>query len=219
MCVHSQVSNELTLRYFAWPDEKERHELRFRLVYEGSLPAAGASETRRREKHEIRRSFHAQLAELWNRSSELRERAKASPPLASGSTAPTWLDHYANLYSRCGYRFMPLVRTEYGNVCSLDILFLRRDNPGDLVKSGGDLDNRLKVLLDALRIPQTCDEVDGAPRDGEDPFFCLLEDDNLINQINITTDRLLTPVGTGRLNDVVLVIGVRTFWVDWGEDG
>jgi hypothetical protein len=29
------------------------------------------------------------------------------------------------------------------------------------------------------------------PQEGESPFFCLLEDDNLITKISVSTDRLL----------------------------
>jgi hypothetical protein len=35
----------------------------------------------------------------------------------------------------------------------LNILFLRADIPGKVVQSG-DIDNRLKTLFDALRMPQ-----------------------------------------------------------------
>lgn len=96
--------------------------------------------------------------------------------------------------------------------CALDILFLRRDGPGSLVKSGGDIDNRLKVLFDGLRMPQTCDEVCGdtaAP--DEDPFYCLLEDDKLISKVQVETNWLLTPAGQGEhIHDVNLVVRVKT---------
>src|ERR1700687_822862 len=96
--------------------------------------------------------------------------------------------------------------------CSLDILFLRRDGPGSLVRSGGDIDNRLKVLFDALRMPQTPDEVCGDTLGpDEDPFFCLLEDDKLISKAQVDTNWLLTPPGAGeKIHDVHLIIGVKT---------
>ena len=52
-----------------------------------------------------------------------------------------------------GNRFVPLVSKAGGFTCSLDILFLRRDDPEGPIESGGDIDNRLKVLLDGLRMP------------------------------------------------------------------
>lgn len=119
----------------------------------------------------------------------------------------------ADNYARCGYRFLPLIGSEAGDeACALDILFLRRDQPGDLVKHGGDIDNRMKVLLDSLRMPEDCSEVCGdSPTADEDPFFCLLKDDRLVTELKIVTDRLLVPVATDeRINDVYLVIHVRT---------
>src|SRR5687767_2319015 len=84
-------------------------------------------------------------------------------------------------HERCGQRYVPLVNSSYGIACALDILFLRRDQPGNLIRPGGDLDNRVKVLFDALRMPQNCDEVVKAEgEDPNDPIFVLLEDDNLI---------------------------------------
>jgi len=100
----------------------------------------------------------------------------------------------------------------FGLVCGLEILFLRRDDPGALIMKGGDIDNRIKTILDSLRIPENCDEVAGYyPMEGETPFFCLLESDSLVTDLNITTDRLLLPVEEGeRRNEVILVIKVKT---------
>ena len=104
------------------------------------------------------------------------------------------LDWVADNYARCGYRFVPLVNNLDGIACALDILFLRRDEPGSLIKGGGDIDNRIKVLFDALRMPKGYQELEGfQPATDESPFFCLLEDDRLITEVKVTTDRLLTP--------------------------
>jgi hypothetical protein len=59
--------------------------------------------------------------------------------------------------------------------CALNILFLRRDAPGKVVSGDGDLDNRLKTLFDALRVPNTADGLPSPPEDGFNPVFCLLE--------------------------------------------
>jgi hypothetical protein len=76
----------------------------------------------------------------------------------------------------------------------------------------GDIDGRVKTLLDGLRMPHQCSEVDGlTPSDGEDPFFVLLEDDRVIYELNVTTDRLLVPPDPEEPErDVVAVIRVRT---------
>jgi len=100
----------------------------------------------------------------------------------------------ADDYSRCGFRFVPLVRKANEFTCALDVLFLRRGHPSDLIVSG-DLDNRLKTLIDSLKIPGECSELGSAVPDAdENPFFWLLEDDSLITGMRVTTDRLLTPI-------------------------
>jgi hypothetical protein len=89
-------------------------------------------------------------------------------------------------------------------------LFLRRDTPGGLVENGGDIDNRIKVLLDGLRMPNIVRELggDGFEPD-ENPFYCLLEDDKLIMKISVTTDRLLLlQTSCERVHDVFLEIHV-----------
>jgi hypothetical protein len=97
-------------------------------------------------------------------------------------------------------------------VCSLDVIFLRRDEPGNLIQGGGDIDNRIKVLFDALRMPQSVEELAGAtPSTDQEPFYCLLEDDRLITEVKVTTDRLLTPpMASESQNDVHLVMRVTT---------
>jgi hypothetical protein len=70
----------------------------------------------------------------------------------------------------------------------------------------------MKVLLDALRMPEECQEVCGElPTKDQDPFFCLLRDDRLITELRIETDRLLTPVADNEhIHEVYIVISVRT---------
>jgi hypothetical protein len=86
-------------------------------------------------------------------------------------------------------------------------LFLRPAAAGDLFKDGGDIDNRIKTLLDALRIPKK-EELpdDWVPTDTEKPFHCLLEDDKLLSRFSVDTDRLLIP--QKHEQDVSLVITV-----------
>ena len=127
--------------------------------------------------------------------------------MSDDKEAKTWLEHIADDHQRCGGRFVPLISNAGGFTCSLSILFLRRDNPGNLVENGGDIDNRIKVLLDGLRMPETVNQLGGFPIDAdEDPFFCLLEDDKLITSISVTTDRLIIPKRSDEnINDVMLV--------------
>ena len=125
---------------------------------------------------------------------------------------PSGQIHY---YDRCGRRFLPLIDNSSGVGCSLEILFLRRDQPGALIRSGGDIDNRIKVLFDSLRMPSHDGEVVGQAVDDDNPFYCLLEDDRLISEVKATTDNLLTPLNDREhIHDVRLVIHVKTIVVD-----
>ncbi len=106
---------------------------------------------------------------------------------------------------------MALVREKLNLVCDLDILFLRRENPGQLISGGGDLDNRIKVLFDALRIPQDDNELRGLePADKTKVLLCLTEDDKLITGFRVVADRLLEPaVSESEQNNVRLIINVE----------
>ena len=207
----------------------------FRLIYKGSLPAERSGGSRATEKQRLRKEFHKQLRELWKQHPDLREQSQrryilsttpsnqVSDPgpgvkviipdfIGSDPRAKTWLEHIADNHQRCGGRFVPLISKTGGFTCSLEITFLRRDNPGNLVDSGGDIDNRIKVLFDGLRMPDTVAELGGiALEPDENPFFCLLEDDSLITSVTVTTDRLLLPQDSSageRVHDVFLVIHV-----------
>jgi hypothetical protein len=120
------------------------------------------------------------------------------------------LDYLANNFQRCGYRFVPLVRGDLSLITSIHILFLRPDVPGSLIRSG-DIDNRLLTIFDALKMPESKDDLAGAtPAPDEDPFFVLLQDDKLITNLSVETDMLLEPTGAEwDDNDSRLIITVK----------
>lgn len=102
-----------------------------------------------------------------------------------------------------------MVRSSLALGCAIDILFLRKEEPGGLITQGGDIDNRIKTLFDALRMP-TPDDFSAPSIEGDlpSPLCCLLESDSLINDFAIKTDRLLTRPGANA-SEVRLVIEVR----------
>ena len=181
--------------------------MEFTLVYQGPLRANGSKE----EKQDIRREFHKQLAELWKQE-PLSSRAQNSPVLlknvvTSGmlSTDPTSVMQRVN-----DFQFIPIVSSKLNLIAELNITFLRPEPPGCIVTQGGDIDNRLKTLFDAFRIPKESKEIPkgDTPGPSENPFYCLLEDDNLITKVAVRTDRLLKPCNDSSF--VELLIAVRT---------
>ena len=97
------------------------------------------------------------------------------------------IQYYRNFVKFGSCRFVPLISRTFKELCDFEITWLRNEEPGALIQ-GGDLDNRLKTLFDALRIPQTEEEAAGMT---QEMCFCLLEDDVLIRNIRIKTGRLL----------------------------
>jgi hypothetical protein len=201
----------------------------FRLIYEGALHVASSKGgTRSEEKHAIRRAVHKQLASLWKMIPQLAARTVehsilSAPPqervtlgyrttMAAAIAQPSLVEILGNQFNRCGYKFVPLVSEHLKLSCGLDITFLRRDMPGVLlVHSGGDIDNRIKVLLDALQMPSDCSQLtDQIKQPDENPYFyVLMEDDKFITDLAVTTDTLLTPCPSGAESDVHSVIKVR----------
>jgi hypothetical protein len=182
--------------------------MRFRLTYDGELkssqrdPLSGQVDKMAEHKQAIRKVFHQQLKQLWETNKFLREHrvhpktvdlSPAEQAQQAGTRIPM-AESIARSHREYGYRFVPLVRRELSLLCALDILFLRRDYPGS-VFSAGDLDNRIKTLIDTLRRPHGQNELRGneTPAIDEDPFFCLLENDDLVTELTVRTDNLLYP--------------------------
>lgn len=176
-------------------------------------------------KHDLRRDFHKQLQRLWDTTwlKEMKHGKYVNAPQIDADIPMR--EGLAQRYALGNYRFVPLVREELALLCSLDILFLRPDMPGSLIRSA-DLDSRLKTLFDALKMPQETGQLGKAqnPGEGEDPFYCLLEDDKLISHVSVKTDALLEPTqeglsGNNLRNDARLIINVkiRPYTMTWGN--
>jgi hypothetical protein len=212
-----------TLYVDPWKEGREG-PVQFRLTFQGRLPAASRDDPRAEDKHTIRRQLHPQLAALWKAHPFLEYYTNATVPEADRLDAKqiSFVEHLANKYRRCGHRFVPLIGEYFGPNrtlgCKLDILFLRADHPPGAIVSRRDIDNRIKVLLDALQMPVSCGGLPEKPGLYEDPLYVLLEDDRLITELRVTTDRLFVPNSpTHPLSDVLLVIHVQT--LNMGSSG
>ncbi len=145
--------------------------MKFRLIYRGQVPPSTKNKKNTVCKHEIRKNFHHQIKNFL-----------------SSDRVPDFVGRMSST-KRKSYQFVPIVRKK--NNCSLDILFLRSDIPGS-PGFAGDIDNRVKTLLNALKMPSTGEIPPGAsPGQDEDPLFCLLEDDSLVTQLSVEMDQLL----------------------------
>ncbi len=176
--------------------------MEFRLVYNGLLLGAAKNNPRSEHKHVLRQAFNVQLKTLWERSSNLRNWDSWERPKNR-----LMRERLAEHFQFNGVGYVPLSWDELGVACTLDILMLRPEMPGQTLIKGGDIDNRLKTLFDALRMPQVGEVSEPAT---DEPFYCLLQDDRLINNVSVTTDHLLAPVNQ---NYVQLIITVKLWSV------
>ena len=143
--------------------------MEFRLIYEGPLHGQGAKSG---HKWEIRRALHPQLQRLW-RERPLKD--AASSLLAH----PALPDKPSVIVEKGGLLFAPLVTQRLDLYAELSVLLFRQQPRGTLITDGGDIDNRLKTLLDGLRVPHGSMEgrTELPPQPDPTPFFCLLEDE------------------------------------------
>jgi len=166
--------------------------MNFTLTYDAELKADG----NKQHQHEIRRVFHHQLAEFWKAS--LLHQSKG-------------LDDA--LITPIGeFRFFPQTSGARDEVAELQLTMLRpQRGPGYIVGEGGDIDNRLKTLFDSLRMPMKPDEIpeNEKPGENEDQFFCLLEDDTLITNLSVQTDRLLEPCQSKSYAKLMMKVLIR----------
>lgn len=205
----------------------EAAKMEFRLTWKGGLPSSSGDGSHRTfaraaDKQTLRKHFHKQIRNLWKEHGNLRQLSESrflvTEEVSAGmypnsrlsvipTTEPeaqTWLEYIASNYQRLGTRFVPLIRRQRGLTCSLDILFLRRDAPGSVLDNKGDIDNRVKTLIDGLTMPGELQQLGGLVIEAdENPFYCLLEDDRLMTGLSVTTDRLLTPITENETSDQV----------------
>jgi hypothetical protein len=165
------------------------------LRYRGPLPSTTDRNKHLRIKHSMRKKFHNQLVYHWKHDNYLSNYFPSDAVLAEMVTA-TDPNRRDCAWFKCvlgRFQFLPLVinSPNFRLTCELDIRFARRDIPGNIVH-GGDLDNRIKTLFDALRMP-ALDALHEFPSDaepvyGETPFLCLLEDDRLITKFSVASE-------------------------------
>jgi len=195
--------------------------MEFRLTYNGPLystqgePPQHQKDKRAGHKHTLRKKFHTQLKRLWEITPYLRNEEGIAhlrtlgKPLGGLPGEPHDIRRLSEKHAQFGFSFVPLVTYDMDLLCGLDILFLRPDKPGHVLWAG-DIDNRIKTLIDALRIPKANERyVDLVPEHDEKPFFVLLEDDQLITKVSVESDQLLEFETPDTVDEVRLIVTVR----------
>ena len=173
--------------------------MEFTLFYQGELRSNGDVA----HKQEIRRALHPQLRRLWQLDPLTGCQSHvAYPPNAELSL----LEQVAN------FTFAPLISSKLALAAAIKITMLRPERPGQIIQQSGDIDNRLKTLFDALGVPPHANQIPtgDAPKSDELPFFCLLQDDQLISSVSVDSDRLLSHDESVHKSHVVLLIHVKT---------
>jgi hypothetical protein len=107
------------------------------LVYRGPLKSQADGKT----KHRIRQVLHPQLRTFCFEEFRGNEYI---------------LNHVTKVGS---FDFFPLVRGDGAMYAELDLTVLRPGPLGKVLAQGGDIDNRLKTLFDALRQPSVLQEI------------------------------------------------------------
>ena len=204
--------------------------MKFTLFYRGGLPACTHRDPRAKEKHGLREYFEPQLALLWQEEPVLaklltgkptmhafrisREGKIQSPDDHNQMHEMVWIPDMHKVEPKTTF-YIPLVTRRNGLGCRLNVKFMRPGHPGG-VTNAGDLDNRLKTLLDGLRMPHKRDEIKGASQRTNHQFYCLLQDDSLITDLSVSTEQLLIPEAKSK-GEVVLLIGVSIYVVKPNE--
>jgi hypothetical protein len=158
--------------------------MRFTLTYIGELPATGN-----------RRSSNPapKLPIIWAIRNDLATQLEGvflRHPAISGVGSIHSRAAFNTLrvpVVRSGFGFLPLVRPDLETVCDLKIKMLVNHEVGSVVTQAGDLDNRIKTLLDALRLPKDNEFFGNSPT--VDPCPCLLHDDAMVVDLCVSQER------------------------------
>jgi hypothetical protein len=173
--------------------------MEFRLLYEGPLPGQNA---KAEDKHRIRDALHPQLQQLWSQ-----------PPLCEMTSLlafPPESEKPSVIVERGPIRYAPLVTKVLNLYAELAVLMFRPQPRGHLITDGGDVDNRLKTLLDALRIPRGTPKTPNRQVPAGGVFYCLLQDDSLVTKVSAETEQLLRPAAAGMVVAVIQVTVKKT---------
>lgn len=151
--------------------------MKFSLNYYGPIKSAGDAKS----KHSIRMQLHNQMKSICTSPPFDHVLKSTNEEHEEGKSKP--------LYKNYGTKRFNFLVSEYlKTVVDLEIFLLLPQKVGAIVTNGGDIDNRIKTLFDALRIPASNSEIPSSDsfEYGSDGMYCLLEDDKLIEKVTIS---------------------------------
>lgn len=174
----------LTLRFRsrAWG-----RTMKFHLIFDGNLPPRGKAASLERI-HDVRMAIHPQMKAMWSVAPLNTNVQWLRPNHGLGPDQP----YPGVLERRLKWEFVPLISRAVGLLAEIHVTVLRDRHPNSHQGIHGDIDNRVKTLFDALRVPTLgeCNKlVDNVTM--PDRTFCLLQDDDLISKLTVETDRWL----------------------------
>ena len=183
------------------------YRIKFTLTYIGELK----SNANARVKHDLRMALQPQLVRAVEQTRLFKQAARSS-----NSNAWGLLNNYSQRTTLYPSEFFPLTMPrQYGPDVSysttapveLDISLLRPGSPGSILSGGGDIDNRLKTLFDALQVPDNNQIASlSLPVPLARPIICLMLDDKQIVRVNVTTKQRLDVPDDSK--EVILIIDV-----------
>jgi len=181
------------------------------LKYEGILK----SNADPKEKHRLRKHFHSQIKRFVESDEHLKNK-KCWQLESFLKQDPNEM----NAISKKGdFYFASLISSKLHLLAEINHTILWHDLPGQIIGQG-DIDNKLKTLFDALSCPPHESQITGLkPENGEEPFFCLLEDDKLIQNVNIRTHTLLENNVDKRDIFVLIHVQSKATRLVWGNMG
>lgn len=173
--------------------------MEFTLTYSGKIKG---SRRKVEDRHALRLAFHKQLSKLW-----AQQPLSGSLVLIPTQTEPGVMGAIT-VKKLANFTFIPLVTQQLYLFAELDIFLLRPEQRGALIRHGGDIDARLKTILDGLRVPTSDQELpkNTQPSTDQSPFYCLLEDDSLVTSVAVSVAQNLDASAN---DDVTAFIKVR----------
>jgi hypothetical protein len=172
--------------------------MEFCLHYSGKLKSRDTAAG----KHHIRKALHSQLKALCE-SERMRSVFESNTQdVKEGRGKPLYVEHDSK-------RFWFLISEHLSTAVDISVTMLVPHEVARIVHNGGDIDNRIKTLFDALRVPAAPSEVPAS--DSFDysagGMYCLLQDDKLIDRVSLRSYQDYAPVGA---DTVTALIEVKT---------